>query len=98
MMDLPDDDVGIELMNEKFAEMGVLVAHEDGYDVDPAFAERIDRTVREKQPGVDVNEPAYREAVIEELQATGIPSGFEPIVANWVVHAIRIKDWDEDER
>lgn len=96
MMDLPEDDVGIELMNQKFEEMGILIETPDGYQVAPEFISRIDDAVRRDAPDADVNDPAYREAVLDELKAMGIPSGFEPLIANWVIHDLRSREWDEE--
>ncbi len=93
-MDLPDDDVGIELMNAKFREMGILVADDDGYQVAPEFLERIENAVREDHPDVAVGSPEHREAILHELHGMGVPSGFEDILTNWIVHALRSADWE----
>ena len=94
-MEIPQDDVGIELMNARFLEMGILVAGPDGYDVAPEFVARIENAVRRTLPHVEVDSPPFRAAVLEELRAMAIPHGFEPIVANWVVHALRVRTWSE---
>ncbi len=94
-MELPSDDVGIELMNARFQEMGILVADAHGYHVAPEFLARIERAVRRSHPHADVNDPEFRRAVVRELHQMGVPAGFEEILANWVVHALRSRDWDE---
>ena len=96
MMDIPEDDVGIELMNQRFQEMGVLVETDDGYKVAPEFVARIDAAVRKRLPDADVNGPEYRDATMHELRNMGIPSGFEPLIANWVIHDLRVREWDDD--
>lgn len=95
-MDLPEDDVGIELMNQKFHEMGILVETDEGYHVAPEFIDRIDNAVRSDAPDADVNSDEYREAVLHELRGMGVPSGFEPLIANWVIHDLRSREWDEE--
>lgn len=96
MMDLPEDDVGIELMNQKFQEMGVLVETDLGYQVAPEFVARIDEAVRKDHPDADVNGDEYRAAVLDELSGMGVPAGFEPLIANWVIHDLRSRDWDDE--
>ncbi len=92
-MELPDDDVGIELMNERFQEMGILVEDEDGYHVSKEFLDRIHEAVIQRAGDVDVNSAEYREAILAELDTMGVPAGFENILANWIIHAKRIQGW-----
>jgi hypothetical protein len=96
-MEIPEDDVGVELMNERFREMGILIADEDGYKIDPEFVKRIDDAVR-RELGADISaeDPAYRRAVVAELKSMGIPAGFEDFVGSWVVHAKRVESWDDE--
>lgn len=94
-MELPEDDVGVELMNERFREMGILTEDEDGYRVNPEFLDRIHNAVIERKGDVNVNSEAYREGVLAELKTMGIPADFEQVLANWVIHAKRSADWEE---
>lgn len=95
-MKIPEDDVGVELMNAKFRDMGVLVATDMGYRVAPEFLDRVESAVR-RRIGDDVSaeDPRFKEAVVEELEGMGIPDGFEPILANWVVHELRLRLWSD---
>lgn len=97
-MEIPDDDVGIELMNETFRDMGILVEGEWGYEVARDFRDRIEDVARREAPEAAPDDPEFRDVVVAELKSMGIPPGFEPILANWVIHAIRIQDWDASER
>jgi predicted amino acid-binding ACT domain protein len=94
-MELPEDDVGVELMNQRFSEMGILVADEDGYKVSSEFLKRIHEAVLERLgQDVEVTSSEYRQAILEELKTMGIPAGFEEVLTNWVVHAKRIEQWE----
>lgn len=95
-VDLPEDDVGIELMNATFRDMGILVMTDDGYRVAPEFVARMEKTLAERVPDASPDEPRYREALIEELHSMGVPSGFEGIIANWLVHEVRQRDWGDE--
>lgn len=92
-MDLPEDDVGIELMNAKFSEMGILVADEDGYQVAPEFLERIEKATAKQHGDLEIGSPEHRLAIRKELDGMGVPAGFEDILTNWIVHALRSRDW-----
>ncbi|MBW3582869.1 MAG: hypothetical protein KY455_07200 [Euryarchaeota archaeon] len=94
-MELPEDDVGIELMNARFRDMGILVETDDGYQVSPEFVSRMETAVEARVPDAEPDDAAYREAVTEELKGMGVPNGFEGILTNWVVHAIRKREWEE---
>lgn len=94
-MELPEDDVGIELMNERFKEMGILIEDDDGYHVSKEFLDRLHKAVMDRVGDVDVNSPEYRQGILAELDTMGVPAGFESILANWIIHAKRIQDWDE---
>lgn len=94
-MELPEDDVGVELMNDRFREMGILIADDDGYRINPEFLDRIHNAVTQKTGDVDVNSQEYREGVLAELKTMGIPGDFEQVLANWVIHAKRSADWEE---
>lgn len=93
-MELPEDDVGVEMMNKRFMEMGILVETDDGYQVNPEFLERIHTAAIQRAGDVEVTSGEYRNAILEELKTMGVPAGFEEVLTNWVVHAKRIEEWD----